>query len=172
MHEDLMLLDHIRLNFSPASLHLMNITIGFIMFGVALEIRWEQFRNILFNPRKILIGMLAQFILLPAVTFGSVLLFGSYITPSVAFGMLLVASCPGGNVSNYISSVAKVNVALSVSMTAAGTVLAVIMTPFNFAFWGKLYSATSPLLRPIHIDVGDMFLTVIPGNGPTLPSVL
>ncbi|MDY0344726.1 MAG: bile acid:sodium symporter family protein [Lentimicrobium sp.] len=161
MHEDLMLLDHIRLNFSPASLHLMNITIGFIMFGVALEIRWEQFRNILFNPRKILIGMLAQFILLPAVTFGSVLLFGSYITPSVAFGMLLVASCPGGNVSNYISSVAKVNVALSVSMTAAGTVLAVIMTPFNFAFWGKLYSATSPLLRQLHIDVGDMFLTVI-----------
>ncbi|MDD3742008.1 MAG: bile acid:sodium symporter family protein [Lentimicrobiaceae bacterium] len=160
MHEDLMLLDHIRLNFSPASLHLMNITIGFIMFGVALEIRWEQFRNILLNPRKILIGLLSQFILLPAVTFGAVLLFGKYITPAVAFGMLLVASCPGGNVSNYISSVAKANVPLSVSMTAAGTVLAVIMTPFNFAFWGKLYSATSPLLRPIHIDIGDMFLTV------------
>lgn len=161
MHEDLMLLDHIRLNFSPASLHLMNITIAFIMFGVALEIKWEQFRSIILNPRKILIGMLAQFFLLPAVTFGSVLLFGNYITPSVAFGMLLVASCPGGNVSNYISSVAKANVALSVSMTAAGTVMAVIMTPFNFAFWGKLYSATSPLLRPIQIDVGDMFLTVI-----------
>jgi BASS family bile acid:Na+ symporter len=75
--------------------------------------------------------------------------------------MLLVASCPGGNVSNFISSVAKANVALSVSLTAVGTVLAVIFTPLNFAFWGGLYSTTSPLLRPIHIDPFEMFQTVV-----------
>ena len=161
MHEDLLLLDHIHLNFSQASLHLMNITIGFIMFGVALDIEWEQFKEILKSPRKVGVGLLSQFLVLPAITFLAVWGLGGYITPSVAFGMLLVASCPGGNVSNFISSVAKANVALSVSLTAAGTVLALIFTPLNFAFWGKLYSTTSPLLRPIVIDPMDMFRTVV-----------
>lgn len=161
MHQDLLLLDELRLNFSQASLHIMNITIGFIMFGVALDIKWGQFRDVLRNPRKVAVGLFAQFLILPAITFLAVWLLGGYITPAVAFGMLLVASCPGGNVSNFISSVAKANVALSVSLTAAGTVLAVIFTPLNFAFWGKLYSTTSPLLRPIVIDPLDMFRTVV-----------
>lgn len=139
----------------------MNISIGFIMFGVSLGIKWESFRDIFLNPRKIIIGLSSQFLVLPAVTFIAVWLLGDYITPSVAFGMLLVASCPGGNVSNFISSVAKANVALSVSLTAVGTVLAVIFTPLNFAFWGGLYSTTSPLLRPIHIDPFEMFQTVV-----------
>ncbi|HLO91839.1 MAG TPA: bile acid:sodium symporter family protein [Lentimicrobium sp.] len=161
MHDDLLLLDNIRLNFSPASLHIMNICIGFIMFGVALGIKWDQMRDIILNPRKVIIGLASQFLVLPAVTFLAVILLGSYITPAVAFGMLLVASCPGGNVSNFISSVAKANVPLSISLTASGTVLAVLFTPLNFAFWGGLYSATSPYLRPIEIDPLDMFRTVV-----------
>lgn len=161
MHDDLLLLDSIKLNFSQGSLHIMNISIGFIMFGVSLGIKWESFKDIFLNPRKIIIGLSSQFLVLPAVTFIAVWLLGDFITPSVAFGMLLVASCPGGNVSNFISSVAKANVALSVSLTAVGTVLAVIFTPLNFAFWGGLYSTTSPLLRPIHIDPFEMFQTVV-----------
>lgn len=161
MHEDLLLLDSIRLNFSPASLHIMNICIGFIMFGVALGIKWEQMKEIMLNPRVVIIGLASQFLVLPALTFISVILLSSYITPAVAFGMLLVASCPGGNVSNFISSVARANVPLSISLTAAGTVLAVFFTPLNFAFWGGLYSATSPYLRPIEIDPIDMFRTVV-----------
>lgn len=160
MHDDLMLLDSIRLNFSQASLHIMNISIGFIMFGVALGIKWEKFRTIFLNPRSVIVGLSSQFLILPAITFLAVWLLGGFITPSVAFGMLLVASCPGGNISNFISSVAKANVELSVSLTALGTVLAVIFTPLNFAFWGGLYSTTSPLLRPIHIDPIEMFQTV------------
>lgn len=161
MHDDLLLLDSLRLNFSQASLHLMNISIGFIMFGVALGIKWENFKNIFLNPKSVIVGLGSQFLVLPAVTFLAVWLLGGFITPSVAFGMLLVASCPGGNISNFISSVAKANVALSVSLTAMGTVLAVIFTPLNFAFWGGLYSTTSPLLRPIHINPFDMFQTVV-----------
>lgn len=160
MHEDLLLLDNLTLNFSPASLHIMNICIGFIMFGVALGIKWSQMKDILFSPRKVIIGLASQFLVLPAVTFAAIMLFGNMLTPAVAFGMLLVASCPGGNVSNFISSVARANVPLSISLTAGGTVLAVIMTPVNFMFWGGLYSATSPYLRPIEIDPVDMFRTV------------
>jgi len=160
MHEDLLLLDAIKLNFSPAGLHLMNITIGLIMFGVALGIKIENFRKVFLQPKAVLTGIMSQYLLLPALTFLAVWIFDDYITPSVAFGMLLVASCPGGNVSNFISSVAKGNVELSVSLTALGTVLAVLLTPANFAFWGGLYSNTSPLLRPIEIDPLEMFRTV------------
>jgi BASS family bile acid:Na+ symporter len=160
MHEDLLLLDTIKLNFSPAGLHLMNITIGLIMFGVALGIKIENFKKVFLHPKAVLAGLLSQYLLLPALTFLAVWIFDDYITPSVAFGMLLVASCPGGNVSNFMSSIAKGNVELSVSMTAIGTVLAVLLTPANFAFWGGLYSNTSPLLRPIEIDPLEMFRTV------------
>jgi BASS family bile acid:Na+ symporter len=160
MHEDLLLLDTIKLNFSPAGLHLMNITIGLIMFGVALGIKIENFKKVFLHPKAVLAGLLSQYLLLPALTFLAVWIFDDYITPSVAFGMLLVASCPRGNVSNFMSSIAKGNVELSVSMTAIGTVLAVLLTPANFAFWGGLYSNTSPLLRPIEIDPLEMFRTV------------
>jgi len=161
MHDDLQVLDSIRLNFSQGGLLVLNITIGFIMFGVALGINWNHFKDIFKRPKAAIVGLVSQFFLLPALTFLLVWIFGAYITPAVAFGLILVSSCPGGNISNFISSVAKANVALSISLTAMGTVLAVIMTPFNFALWGKLYSATSPLLRPIEIDIADMFRTVV-----------
>lgn len=161
MREDLLVLDTIHLNFSQAGLFIMNITIGFIMFGVALDIKWQNFKEVFIRPKSAIIGLTSQFVVLPAVTFLAVWLLSPFITPAVAFGLILVASCPGGNISNFISSVAKANVALSVSLTAIGTVIAVIMTPFNFALWGGLYSATSPLLRPIHIDPFEMFQTVV-----------
>jgi BASS family bile acid:Na+ symporter len=131
------------------------------MFGVALGIKWEHMRDVFFKPTKVIIGLTSQFIVLPALTFLMILTFQAYITPSVAFGMLLVASCPGGNISNFISSIARGNVPLSVSLTAAGTLMAIIFTPLNFAFWGGLYSTTSPLLRPIEIDPFDMFQTIV-----------
>lgn len=161
MYEDLQLLDSIRLNFSSASLQIMNICISFIMFGVALEIKWAQMKDVLIKPAKVIVGLTSQFIVLPAVTFFLVIAFRNYITHSVAFGLLLVASCPGGNISNFISSIAKGNVPLSVSLTAAGTLLAIVFTPFNFALWGGLYSSTSPMLRPISIDPMDMFQTIV-----------
>jgi BASS family bile acid:Na+ symporter len=80
--------------------------------------------------------------------------------------MLLVASCPGGNISNFISSLAKGNSALSVSLTAIATIAAIFMTPFNFAFWGGLYTNyvshvdAGSLLRPLEIDPVQMFQTV------------
>lgn len=84
------------------------------------------------------------------------------IQPSVAvaLGMLLVAACPGGNVSNFISSLAKANVALSVSMTAFSTLACIILTPLSFAFWGGLYASSSPLLVPITINPWEMVKTV------------
>jgi BASS family bile acid:Na+ symporter len=160
MYEQLLSLDSIRLNFNPQGLLIINITLAFIMFGVALDIKVEHFKQVILRPKSVLVGFSSQFILLPAVTFLVVKLLGHAITPTVAMGMILVAACPGGNISNFMSSVAKANVALSVSLTAIATLLAIVLTPLNFAIWGGLYSSTSDLLQPITIDPVEMFKTV------------
>lgn len=161
MYEKLSALDTIRLNFSDGSLLALNITIGLIMFGVALGIRIEDFKNILKDPRSVLLGVISQFLLLPAITFLFCIALGKYITPTVAIGMILVAACPGGNISNFISSLAKANIALSVSLTAIATLSAVFMTPLNFMIWGELYAANSDLVVPLRIDFFEMLKTVV-----------
>lgn len=158
MAESLQVLDGIRLNFSENGFFLLNIILAFIMFGVALEIQPRNFKFIVTSPKPVLVGFLAQHILVPAVTFLLVLLLRP--TPSIAFGMILVAACPGGNISNFLSLMAKGNVELSVTLTAISTIVAVIMTPFNFALYGNLYSDASHLLIPISIDAMEMVKTV------------
>ena len=151
-------LDFVKLNFNQESVNLMNLAIAFIMFGVALSIRPEHFRTVFLNPKPVVIGSVAQYIMLPALTYLLILI----IRPStpVALGMILISACPGGNVSNLISSISKANITLSVSLTTITTIMSLIMTPFNFAFWGGLYARHSPLLVPISIDPAEMFRTV------------
>ncbi len=151
-------LDAVQLNFNQGSVNIMNVAIAFIMFGVALSIKPEHFKTLVLNPKPVILGVISQYVLLPALTFLLVMI----IRPStaVAMGMILVAACPGGNVSNLISSISKANVTLSVSLTALTTVMSLFMTPFNFAFWGSLYAKHSPLLVPITIDPVEMFRTV------------
>jgi len=158
MAEALKVLDGIDLNFSPGGLLFMNITLAFIMFGVALDIKAESFKNILLRPKAAIIGAISQFFLLPFITYILVMILQP--TPAVALGMILVAACPGGNISNFLSQLAKGNAALSVSLTAIATLAAIFMTPVNFAFYGSQYAKHSPLLRPIEIDPIQMFQTV------------
>lgn len=152
-------LDWIRLNFSKGGLLFMNITIAMIMFGVALEIKLRLFKEVIIKPKSAIIGVFSQFVALPALTFLLVLIIKP--SPSVALGMILVAACPGGNVSNFISSLAKANIELSVSLTAIATISAIFMTPLNFALWGGLYSGTADMVIPIKIDVWEMMKTVL-----------
>jgi len=152
-------LDEIKLNFNEAGLMVMNITIAFIMFGVALGIKRENFVQITKNPKSVIIGLVAQFLLLPAITYLLVILLKFPV--SISLGMLLVASCPGGNVSNFMTSLAKGNTALSVTLTAFSDLLSILMTPLNFVFWGELYISTVPLANPIEIPWEHVFQTII-----------
>jgi len=158
-------LDHVRLNFSPTGLLALNITIAFIMFGVALDIKLQHFKDVVMKPKSAIVGVISQFFLLPAVTFAFVLVLNP--TPTVALGMILIAACPGGNVSNFMSALAKGNVALSVSLTAVATMAATFMTPLNFALWGKLFinhynaAGAGDYLVPIEIDLFQMVQTVV-----------
>ncbi len=158
MFDYLKILDKETLHFDPEGVMLMNIILAFIMFGVALEIKIDSFRQIITNPRSVIIGLVAQFVALPALTF--ILVWSLQLPPAAAMGLLLVAACPGGNISNFISSLAKGNTALSVSLTAIATVSSIFLTPLNFSFWGKLYIESSPLLRPIEIPVFQVFQTI------------
>lgn len=152
-------LDNILLNFGPSSLMLLNAILAIVMFSVALDLRISDFARLARAPRPLLTGLVSQFVVLPALTFLLVLTLQP--RASIALGLILVAACPGGNISNFITARAGGNAALSVSMTAFATVGAVLMTPFNIAFWGSLYGPTRDILRATEIDPKQIAITVV-----------
>ncbi|MEZ2414900.1 bile acid:sodium symporter family protein [Muriicola sp. E247] len=147
-------LDAARIDFSTETLWILNSILALIMFGVALHIRVTDFRALFKNPRPVLVGVFCQFLALPFLTFLLVLLIKPI--PSIALGMILVAACPGGNISNFITSFAGGNRALSVTLTANATLLAVIMTPVNLSFWAALYPPTQAILKEVSIAPLEM----------------
>ena len=150
--------DQIRLNFNPQGLLVINAAIGLMMLGVALDLKLDDFKRIVRAPKAPVIGLTAQFILLPAFTFLLTLLIRPH--PSMALGMILVAACPGGNLSNIMTYLARGNSAISISMTAVSTAAAIIMTPLNLAVWGSLNPATAPILERVQLSPFDVFVTV------------
>ncbi|WCL50595.1 bile acid:sodium symporter family protein [Leptospira sp. GIMC2001] len=150
--------DQIQLNFSPSGLMALNIMLGFIMFGVALDMKIFEFTHVFKKPKPVLIGLFGQFILLPAITFLLILIINP--STSVALGMILVASCPGGNLSNFLTHLAKGNTALSVSMSAISTLSSIVMTPLNFAIWASLLPKKDSLLKDIVMPYGDIFIAI------------
>jgi len=151
-------IDGVALNFSPASLNALNAILAIVMFSIALDLRIADFRRLLQAPKPMLTGLASQFIALPVVTYLMILLLEP--RPSIALGLILVAACPGGNISNFITHRAGGNTALSVSMTGVATLGAIVLTPFNIAFWGSLYPPTRAILTSVAINPWSVALTV------------
>lgn len=151
--------DEIRLNFNPGMLAVLNAVLAFLMFGIALDTRVEDFKRLARMPLAFAVGIGAQFVVLPAITFGLTLLLG--VGPSIALGMILVACCPPGNISNILTHRANGNVALSVSMTAVSNAIAIVAMPVNFAFWGGLHPTAASLLRSISLDPLEMAVHIL-----------
>ena len=147
-------LDNADLKFDDKNIFIMNLSLGFIMFGVALQLKIDDFKRVLSAPKSVLIGFVSQFIALPFLTFLIVWIFKPM--PSVAMGMMIVAACPGGNISNFMTSLANGNTALSVCMTAIASVCAVFMTPLNISFYGGFYPPTAAILEDVNVDFFDM----------------
>ncbi len=147
-------LDNIHINYNGEALWTMNIVLAFVMFGIALEISVGDFKELWSKPKPIMVGVLSQFLVLPALTFLLVWSIDPY--PSIALGMFMVAACPGGNISNFISHLAGGNTALSVCLTAIATLLAVVMTPLNLQLWGSLYEPTATILQEVAIAPLEM----------------
>ncbi|MDP2955846.1 MAG: bile acid:sodium symporter family protein [Longimicrobiales bacterium] len=150
--------DALRLAFEPGTLVTLNVVLGLVMFGVALDLSVDDFRSLAHAPKGAAVGLTAQFVLLPAATWVLTMILD--VRPSIALGMILVAACPGGNISNVLTHLAGGNTALSIGMTAVSTAVAVVMTPFNLMFWGRLNPDTAAILREVSLDPADLLLTV------------
>jgi len=151
-------IDQIFLNFTPGSLILLNAILAIVIFSIALDLRIRDFAALLKAPKALATGLVSQFILLPVLTYAMIVVLEP--RASIAMGLILVAACPGGNISNFITHRAGGNTALSVSMTTFATVGAVVLTPLNIAFWGNLYGPTREILSNTSIDPLQMAITV------------
>lgn len=162
MIQDSKSLDEIIIYFNSNDTWIFNIVIALVMFGVALGITKEDFKNLLKSPKILLSGLFAQFFVFPLVTF--LLIITINPSPSIALGMILIASCPGGNVSIFLTQLSGGNSAFSISLTAFMTLFAGVFTPFCLSFLGNLYEPTRSILRDIQLDhyklVKLVFLTL------------
>ena len=152
-------IDDIKINFDTEALWMLNIALAIIMFGIALDIKIEDFKRLINNPKILFVGLLSQFILLPFLTFILIYIIKPY--PSFALGMMMIAACPGGNVSNFFSKMAKGNAALSVSLTAFATIICLVMTPLNLQLWGSLYEPTNIILKSVSLNPFELFKLVL-----------
>ncbi len=152
------MIDQVQLDFDPSSLFLLNVVLGLVMFGIALDLTVDDFKRVIAEPRAVIVGLVGQLLLLPAMTF--LLIVALEPHPSIALGMILVAACPGGNMSNFFTHLSQGNSGLSISMTSVVTLGAVFTTPFNVAFWGSLRPETAAILTEVHVDAVEM-VTII-----------
>ena len=152
-------IDDVVLSFTPASLVLLNVVLAVIILGIALEVRLADFREVLRSPKAVLLGIAAQYLVLPAVTVGLALLL--QVPASIALGMILVACCPPGGISNVLTHRAHGNVALSASMTAVSNLVAIAVMPLNVALWAGLGPGTAALMRDFSLDRWEMLVQVL-----------
>jgi BASS family bile acid:Na+ symporter len=152
-------IDAVRLHFTPGSLVALDVILALVLFGVALDMKVEDFKGIVSAPRGTLIGLAAHSLLLPAVAFLLTMLLRP--SPSIALGMILVASCPSGNISNFLVNYAHGNPALSVTIAAFSMLGSVLFTPFNLSFWGEMNPSTRQILHEVALSPWQVLGTIV-----------
>jgi BASS family bile acid:Na+ symporter len=152
-------IDQVQLHFNPATLAGLNIILGLVMFGIALDLKVADFKIAFKSPKGLLLATVGHHLIFPAMTYGLIWIIQP--VPSIALGMILVSSCPAGHLSNFLTHLSKGNTALSVSASAVSTALAIVMTPLNFNFWGNLHPITHDLMRSISIDPLAMLKDIV-----------
>jgi BASS family bile acid:Na+ symporter len=143
-------IDQAPFNVSPAVGLAVNVMVAFLVFAVALDLTWFPFHRVLRRPTAPLIGLVAQYVILPSVAYGVARF--TVDTPSIALGLLLVACCPAGALSNYLTGVARGSVATSVSMTAISALFSIVATPVLFTFWASMNPDTEAILQSVDSD--------------------
>lgn len=129
---------------------LINPLLGVVMFGMGLTLKLEDFKVVFSRPKDVIIGCLAQFIVMPLLAW--LLARGFSLSDELALGVVLVGCCPGGTASNVITYLAKGDLALSVGMTGVSTLLAPLLTPFlTWLLVGQ----------HVNVDMVSMFLSIL-----------
>ena len=137
---------------------LLKAMLGLIMFGIALKLDLNEFKRLIKKPKPIIIGLFGQLILLPALTL--VIIYTLNLAAPIALGLFIVASCPGGNMSNLLTDIAGGDLEYSVSMTSISSFVGPITIPFNILFWSSLYQPTKSLVNSITLDTTSMYIDV------------
>jgi len=149
----------ISIHFSSGSLTALNICLAIIMFGVALDIKWSHFTQLANQKKALATGLFSQYLLLPILT---VIIIACLPLPAgIALGMLLVACCPGGNVSNFFTQLARGHVALSVTLTAFSSLAAFIITPVSFFMWSSLLPSLTSEIKAFEIGFVSLMINMI-----------
>lgn len=155
--------------------------LGIVMFGMGMTLTVQDFKTVLQRPVDVLIGIVAQFLIMPCIAWALVRVFA--LPPELAIGVILVGTCPGGTASNVISYLAKGDVALSVSMTMATTLLAPIVTPaltwvladawIDVSFTAMMISIAEMVLLPVLLGLAanHFFRSAVTSVLPALPII-
>ena len=152
-------LDAIRLSFSPAGVVVLQCVLAVVILGVSLELSFSDFRKLLRQPKPVFAGLLAQLVVLPLLTFGLVVVMNPH--PSLALGLMLVAACPGGNMSNVLTHWAGGRTAVSMSLTALSGLISPITTPLTFQLLGGLHPATQAAMRQVSVPFSELLMTIL-----------
>lgn len=137
------------------------ISLFIIMVGVGLTLRVRDFHNVVYYPKALIFGTLAQIMLLPAVGFG--LAYALQLPPAIAVGLVIIAACPGGTTSNVFAFLARGNLALSILMTASASLITVLTLPLFATLAIDLFkdqALTEPLKMPV-LQTVIMLLAVV-----------
>jgi len=151
-------MDSVKLALDPIAQHVLTGLLALIMFSVALGLKVDHFREVARRPLIVLGGFATQVIGLPLMT----LVLVTVLEPkaSLALGMFVVAACPGGNVSNFLTYLSRGDTALSVTLTAFSSAGAFLITPFSIVFWTSLYGPTDVLMNQIGLDAATFFIQI------------
>ncbi len=137
----------------------LSLVLALMVFSVALELRVDDFKRVLEGPKSVVAGLIPQFILLPVGTWLATLWLD--LPPNIEAAMILVASCPGGSLSNFVTHFGRGNTALSVSISAVASILALFLTPFNFAWMMAANPATAGWLKTLSIDASSIWVSLL-----------
>src|SRR5699024_9104515 len=128
----------------------ISLLLGIIMFGMGLTLSLEDFKGIVKAPKSVIVGIVAQYTIMPLLAFGLASVF--QLPPEVAVGVILVGCCPGGTASNVMTFLARGITALSVTITAFSTILAPILTPALTLLFASKW---------LPVSAADMFLSIV-----------
>jgi bile acid:Na+ symporter, BASS family len=143
----------------PGQQAVLGAVLALMVFSVALELRFQDFLRVAGNPWPVFCGLVPQFLLLPIATWLLTLVLP--LPANVETAMLLVAACPGGSISNVVTHLGGGNTALSVSLSAVASLLALVLTPFNFSWMAATNPATAGWLQELQLDPSGLWWSLL-----------
>lgn len=152
-------LDSLEVRVDDTAALAVKLLMGVFLFGIALSVKREDFRALRRRPQLFALGLAAQLVLLPGLCL--LLILWTHPQASVAVGLLLLACCPAGNLSNILTHRARGDLAFSLSMTSASNALAIMVTPLAFGFWSKWQSDLDRAVDTVRFSGASLLLETV-----------